>query len=131
MIKERILSSKFVWRLSGVSYRTAVIATHGFYVPKGRYLEETKNQMLPLLKYFNNTDRVLEFGCGIGGNLIGISDNIKEGLGIDINPLFIFQANKLKRMTGKKNIDFISYDGKKFPMLGKFNSIYSIGVFER
>ncbi|MEM3846714.1 MAG: hypothetical protein QXU98_13550, partial [Candidatus Parvarchaeota archaeon] len=41
MIKERILSSKFVWRLSGVSYRTAVIATHGFYVPKGRYLEET------------------------------------------------------------------------------------------
>ncbi|MEM3795529.1 MAG: methyltransferase domain-containing protein [Thermoprotei archaeon] len=131
MIKERVLSSIFVWRLSGVSYRTSVIATHGFYVPKEKYLEETKNQMLPLLKYFNNIDRVLEFGCGIGGNLIGISDNIKEGLGIDINPLFIFQANKLKKMAGKKNIDFISYDGKKFPMMGKFNSIYSIGVFER
>ncbi|MEM3846865.1 MAG: methyltransferase domain-containing protein [Candidatus Parvarchaeota archaeon] len=130
MIKEKILSSKLIWRLSGLSYRTAVIATRGSYMPKELYLYRSKNQMQQLSKYFNDTKRALEFGCGIGGNLLGVSDSIKEGVG-DINPLFIRQANKLKKLAGKKNIYFISYDGKIFPTLGKFNTIFSIGVFER
>ncbi|MEM3289975.1 MAG: methyltransferase domain-containing protein [Candidatus Micrarchaeaceae archaeon] len=128
---KRVLASKFVWRLSGLSYRTAVIATRGSYLSREKYLDQSKNQMQQLLKYFNISDRVLEFGCGIGGNLLAIADTIKEGVGIDINPLFIWQANKLKNLTGKKNIYFIYYTGKIFPMLGKFNSIFSIGVFER
>jgi len=44
MIK-RLLRTKVIRRLTGLTYATAIIATHGKYVSKDKYLEEGKDEM--------------------------------------------------------------------------------------
>jgi len=130
MIK-RLLRTKVIWGLTGLTYATAIIATHGKYVSKDKYLEEGKDGMLIFSKYFNSQSIVIEFGCGVGKNLFGIADKIKLGYGIDINPLYIRIANRLKKHYGINNIKFISYDGDHLPPITKADIILEKGVFER
>jgi len=76
MIK-RLLRTKVIWSLTGLTYATAIIATHGKYVSKDKYLEEGKDGMPIFYKYFNSQSIVIEFGCGMGKNLFGIADKIR------------------------------------------------------
>ena len=110
-LKKRILSSNFIWRLTGLTYRTAIIATHGTYVNVQKYIIEGKHGMLLLAKYFDSSKNVLEFGCGPGKNLFGISDKIKAGYGIDINSGYIRIANKIKNKYHIENLIFMKYNG--------------------
>jgi len=128
---KRLLRSNFVWRLTGLIYPTAVIATHGSYVSKDDYLKAGKNEMAIFYQYFNSESIVLEFGCGLGKNLFGIADKIKLGYGIDVNPFYIRIANRLKKYYDIKNLEFICYDGTHFPQLPKVDIILEKGVFER
>jgi len=130
MIK-RIIRSNIVWRLTGLTYFTAVIATHGGYVSKNKYFMDGKRDMSIFLPYFNSQSSVIEFGCGLGKNLFGIADKIKFGYGIDINPLYIRIANRLRKYFRINNIKFISYDGEHFPQLPKADIVFEKSVFER
>jgi cyclopropane fatty-acyl-phospholipid synthase-like methyltransferase len=75
--------------------------------------------------------RVMEFGCGLGGNLLAVSENIRYGVGVDVNRGFLRIAAQLCRKAGVRNLSFIWYDGKTLPPLGLFELVFSIGVFER
>jgi len=130
MIK-RLLRSNLIWRLTGLTYVTAVIATHGQYVSKNDYLKRGKDEMTIFSSYFNSETTVIEFGSGLGKNLFGIADMIKFGYGIDVNPLYIRIANHLKKYYGFKNLEFISYDGTHFPKIPKVDVVFEKGVFER
>ena len=127
---KRILRSDFVWRLAGLTWYTAVRATRGRYLSKVDYLNESAEKTsalnLPL-----PAKNVMEFGSGLGGNLISIAKSMELGIGIDINPLFVHKANRLSRKFNFNNLTFLSYDGSNFPSLPKFDLIFSVNVFER
>ena len=76
---KRVMRTKLVWRLSGISFRTATNATTGRPMSIYEYVNSGKEEMSPLLKYLQIDKTVLEFGCGLGRNIFGISDKIKYG----------------------------------------------------
>ena len=127
---KKILRSNFVWRLSGLTWYTATKATRGHYSSKDDYLKESGEKTsalnLPL-----PAKKVMEFGSGLGGNLISIAKSIELGIGIDINSLFVHKAKKLSKKFDCNNLTFLSYDGSNFPSLPKFDLIFSVNVFER
>ena len=129
MIK-KLLSSMFVWKLTGISYVTAVIATSGKYMPPSEYVVSGRTNVIDFAEDLRNK-RVLELGCGLGRNLFALSNVIKEGVGIDINRGYVRIATKLAKKYGFHNVSCISYDGQNLPELGKFDAIMEIGVFER
>jgi SAM-dependent methyltransferase len=126
-----ILSSNIAWRLTGLTYATAVIATNGGYLPKKRYINVGKGEMKIFSSYLNRNKTVLEFGCGPGKNLFGIADLVKIGYGIDVNPRYIRLAMKLAKKYNFNNLHFIKYDGINFPDIPKADLIFEKGVFER
>ena len=130
MIKE-LLRTKLIWRLTGLTYPTAIIATTGQYVSKDNFLRSGNKEMLIFNSYFNSQSIAIEFGCGLGRNLFGIADSIKFGYGIDVNPLYIRIANRLKKHYNIQNIEFLNYDGIHFPRLPKADIILEKSVFER
>ena len=92
---QRLLSTDAVLRLTGFTYRTAIIATNGQYLSKINYLNKGKTQMKKFFAYLHKDMSVMEFGCGPGKNLFGISDQIKTGYGIDVNSRYIKIAKNL------------------------------------
>lgn len=130
-IIENVLRSDTLWRFTGLTYPTAVIATHGRYVSKAEYLIAGKNEMSVLFQYFDQSSTVIEFGTGPGKNLFSLAEKINFGYGIDINYLYLRLANKLKGYYGFSNISFIKYDGFNFPTIPKVDIVFEKGVFER
>jgi cyclopropane fatty-acyl-phospholipid synthase-like methyltransferase len=126
-----ILSSNLVWRLTGLTYPTAVIATTGSYLSKTRYVNTGREEMKIFFSYLNKNKTILEFGCGPGRNLFGIANLIKMGYGIDINALYIRLAEKLAKKYNFNNLKFLKYDGFNFPDIPKVDLVYEKGVFER
>ena len=128
---KKILQSKIIWRLTGLTYATAIIATNGRYVTKDKYIDIAKDEMKVFLPFFSKKKTVLEFGCGPGKNLFSISNVIKTGYGIDINDGYIRLANKLAKKYNYDNIHFVPYNGSDFPDIPKVDVIFEKGVFER
>ncbi len=128
---KKILSTKVIWRLTGITYVTSIIATHGHYLSRHDYLIAGKREMSVLLPYFDSEKAVLEFGCGPGKNLFGISDKVDYGVGIDINGLYIRLAKRLANTYGIKNLRFKKYDGITFPDIDQVDIVFENGVFER
>lgn len=129
-IYKKILASEVVWRISGISLATSIMATRGIYMNKGRYIEHSLKKVKLLGVPIDNR-RVFELGTGVGGNLISIANRIESGVGLDINKLFLYHARNLARAFHADNVKFLWYDGITFPHLDKFDVIFSINVFER
>ena len=129
---KRALSTRLVWRLSGISFWTATNATTGSSMSLENYINSGKMKMSPFLRYLHRDKIVLEFGCGIGRNLFAISDKIKAGYGIDINPFYIRLANKIANRYSFGNLNFLSYDGNNLPVgIPSADVIFELNVFER
>lgn len=126
-----ILKTKFAWRISGLTYFTASIATAGKYLSVSENILEAKRNTEFLMPYISPDKDVLEFGSGLGRNIISIGNNIKIGIGMDINGLYIHQAKRLAKKLGTSNLKFIKYNGINFPKLEKVDVIFEMGVFER
>jgi len=125
-----LLRSKIVWRVSGITYPTAVVATRGRYTSPEGYIQTSKHQMeglMPLLP----ASRVLEFGCGLGGNLLAIAQNIQVGYGLDVNSGYLRIARRLARRFRIENVHFSRYDGTAIPEFGLLDLVICVGVFER
>lgn len=127
---KKILSSRIIWRLSGITYATAIVATNGHYLSYYDYRYVAEDSMSVLFR-FDKEKTVLEFGYGPGKNLFAIADKINLGIGIDINGLYIRLAKRLSKKYGIKNLQFMKYNGIKFPDLGKVDIVFENGVFER
>jgi len=54
----------------------------------------------------NANDIVLDIGCGIGKQIIELSDYIKSGIGIDINDGLVEQATINSIYENKENVEF-------------------------
>ncbi len=128
---KKILSSNIIWKITGLTYLTAVIATNGSYISKSNIRQLGINDNIKLIKYLDKDKTLLEFGSGIGKNLLGISDNIKFGYGIDVNKFYCNIAEKLSKKYKINNLNFLHYDGKNLPKLNKVEIIYEKGVFKR
>lgn len=115
----------------GFTYPTAVIATNGYYVKKSDLMSLGRRENISLLKYLYKEKSLLEFGSGIGKNLFAISQYIRIGYGIDINPFYCHMARKLAHRYGIDNVRFLHYDGETLPDFPKFDIIYENGVSER
>lgn len=128
---ERLLRSELVWRASGATYLTSVIATTGSYGSPESYIGSMSARMTRLRPWFSQNDVVLEFGSGIGGNLLAVSPWVSRGFGIDINPWFTSQAERLRRRFGVENVSFHCYDGRHLPAFGRLDLVFAFGPFER
>jgi cyclopropane fatty-acyl-phospholipid synthase-like methyltransferase len=85
-----------------------------------------------LSENFHREMRVMEFGCGLGGNLIAISAKIRSGVGVDLNPHYLRIARRLSSRNGKENLRFLSTrERAPMPIGEKFDLVYALGVFER
>jgi Methyltransferase domain len=127
-----VLRSEAVWALSGVTFPSAVYSTHGRVVTGSDYLSWCGNQMDRLLRGYGRPARALEFGSGVGGNLIAAAHRFDSGLGIDVNRLYLAWARGLARFKGVGNVRFEPYDGVTISTrTAPFSLVFSIGVFER
>lgn len=76
--------------------------------------------------------RVLELGCGRGGNLLPMAERLPEShfVGIDLSPRQIEEAQEHTRILGFKNVEFHAMDildvGDR---LGTFDYIVAHGVY--
>lgn len=132
MVLSRVLRSPVIWKLSGICYPTAVIATHGWYARPVEYLDECQRQVALVLPHLGKSRSALEFGCGIGGNLIALSRHVPQCTGLDVNRGYLRIARRLARRFGASNAAWQLYDGHSVPeSLGHPDAIFSIGVFER
>ena len=127
-----LLRSNLAWRLSGLSYPTGVFATRGHLQSVQRYLTESRGQMLQVRRLMSAESRVLEFGCGLGGNISATHDWYARALGVDINPGFVRIARGIARRIGAENVDFqVIQSLEDLHLDTSFDLIFTIGVFER
>jgi SAM-dependent methyltransferase len=127
-----VLRSNLAWILTGISLSTAVRATRGRFLSISRYLEESRAGLSMVESYIDFSAPVLEFGCGVGGNLFALSPRIPLGIGIDINPLYILQGTRLGRRLGIANVSLEHYNGRIIPTLRtKVGTVLSLAVIER
>lgn len=127
-----VLRSQLVWKMTGLTYPTAVYATNGCIRTRSDYLDFCRSQMEPLLPFFPHDCTVLEFGSGLGGNLMAVSRLASVAFGLEVNQLYVRMASRIAQSLGKTNVTFQTYDGRilpKFPFT--LDLIFSIGVFER
>src|SRR5215831_17542977 len=88
--------------------------------------------MAPFADEFDGRPRVLEFGCGPGGNLLALRPRLSSGVGVDINPGYIRHARRLARRGSGPRLDFLAYDGRALPPIGPaVDRVFAFGVFER
>lgn len=73
----------------------------------------------------------LDFGCGAGGLSVRIAENTTQTTGIDIEKYKLDFAKGKAKSLGRKNVDFIYYDGEAVPFEdGSFDSLFCIDVVE-
>lgn len=130
-MRQKVLRSALAWRLTGLSWRTATIATRSRYLSVEDYLSDSSFLASRIGHVLRRGDVVLDFGCGIGGNLIVISPQIARGFGVDINRGFVRIARRLARRHGVSNLEFLTYNGSDFPDLPPLDLVFSFSVFER
>jgi SAM-dependent methyltransferase len=130
---KKLLRTTLVWRASGLAYPTAIVATKGSFMDPSAYFELCRKENAEVLSRYlvDGQTTVLEFGSGLGGNLISISPRIARGVGIDVNRGYVRIARLLARHSRASNLDFLCYDGVHLPQLGRFDIALCLNVFER
>lgn len=128
----RVLASPVAWRVTGWTYPTAMLATRGKILSVTSYLGSSKTQMEQLASLLTHGTRVLELGCGLGGNLLSIASLVEAGLGVDINPGYIRLARRLAAQLSIRNVEFAPSNLSQ-TRIREFRPslVLSIGVFER
>jgi hypothetical protein len=126
-----LLRSPKIWRLSGITFPTALFATTGSLGSAESYIHEMGVRWERFGQFVPDRARALDFGTGLGGNLLGLRAKLSEGVGLDINPFFIGHAARIARRAKATHLHFVAYDGHRFPQLGSFDLAISTGAFER
>lgn len=131
MFPRRFLRSERVWRLSGLSWPTAVLATRGRLQGPLEYIAASRRQMTQILPWIHRDARIVEYGCGLGGNLVAIHSMVRQGLGVDVNQRYLRLAKRLAERVGARNLEFQVVSGRGWNVSGRVDTAFSVGVFER
>ncbi|MCI4337465.1 MAG: class I SAM-dependent methyltransferase [Thermoplasmata archaeon] len=126
-----LLRSRVAWRLSGLSLPTALFATTGSWGTEQAYVRTMRLRWDRFDRFVPPGSRVLDFGTGLGGNLLGLGERVASGVGVDINPFYVGHARRIARRAGATRLAFLAYDGVQLPSLGQFDLAISTGAFER
>ncbi|MCI4345242.1 MAG: class I SAM-dependent methyltransferase [Thermoplasmata archaeon] len=127
----RLLASPALWRASGLLEAAALFATGGSAGSIQEYVQSMEARWTPFGRWFTDAPRVLDFGTGLGGNLLGLRARVGSGLGIDVNPFYITRARRLAERYGARQLRFEAYDGVHLPLEPPYDVILSTGTFER
>ncbi len=129
-LMQTLLRTRLVWRLSGLTYWSAVKATRGRVMKRADLLRMCEERIAFIFPHLAPEHRVLDFGCGLGGVAVAMSRHAGEVIGVDINRLFIRHARRMAR--GRDNCRFQFYSGQSLPFDdADFDVVCCWGVFER
>lgn len=127
---QRLLRHRLVWRLSGLTFTSAVKATKGRVMGMSAYRAFCEREIQFLYEHLEPDHVVAEFGCGLGGNCAAISRRADRVVGVDINPLFIRQARRVA--CDCSNCEFTTYGGGDLPLADEsVDVLFCWAVFER
>ena len=95
---------------------------------KNFYIDLLQKIALEEVLELKGDEVVLDFGCGSGRFSYWIARKVKKVAGLEITPEMINLAEKTR--TGE-NVEFILYDGVRFPVFPyPFDIIFSVGVLQ-
>ncbi len=100
---------KFIERRS-TSKRTITISGKKFVALKNVYDTSTDTRLMSDVVEINSDQTFVEIGCGSGAVSLLVGMRAKRGLGVDINPAAVENANLNKKRLGVENVDFILSD---------------------
>jgi len=66
-----------------------------------------------ILRFLEKDKNVLDIGCGTGGFALKIASCSKYVLGMDVSESMIRTANRRKKKSGLKNVDFINGNARE------------------
>lgn len=91
-----------------------------FSVFPGVYQTSVDTDLMSRVISLRPNDTFLEIGCGCGAISLLASRQCKYGIGVDINPLAVTNANHNRNCLGIQNVDFIVSDVFE-RIVGKYN----------
>ena len=75
--------------------------------------------------------RVLDFGCGWGGETLWLAERAAEAVGCDIDPQSIADAQRFKNKMGRSNVYFTLIENDRLAFEdNSFDAVFSTNVFE-
>jgi len=92
--------------------------------------ESVSNELIENLN-FNENDRVLDAGCGIGNITFKVAETVKKGhiLGIDNSSSMIEKCNENLHTKNVSNVNFITKSLTEIDFTDEFNIVFSNSVF--
>lgn len=100
---------KFIERRSTLK-STVSVCGQEFIVLKNVYDTSTDTELMADEVNINKKQTFVEIGCGTGAVSLLIGKRAKSGIGVDINPAAVKNANLNKKIIGVSNVKFILSD---------------------
>jgi SAM-dependent methyltransferase len=77
------------------------------------------------------TGRVLDSGCGGGGTVVSLAEEVRLAVGLDLDARFRGSGTRLADEKGVRNVRFVQGDGLRLPFAnGSFDLVLSHSVIE-
>lgn len=100
---------KFIERRS-TSRRKVSVLGQDFIALKNVYDTSTDTELMADVVDINKNQTFLEIGCGTGAVSLLVGKRAKSGIGADINPAAVKNADLNKKLMNIKNVEFILSD---------------------
>lgn len=112
---------KFIERRS-TPQRTVTVCGQEFIALQNVYDTSTDTELMADVVNIKNNQTFLEIGCGTGAVSLLVGKRAKSGIGVDINPAAVKNANLNKKLLGIQNVKFV-YSNIFENVKGKFDVI--------
>ena len=90
--------------------RVVNVCGEEFIALKNVYDTSTDTELMADVVSINKSQTFVEIGCGTGAVSLIVGQHAKSGLGVDINPEAVRNANLNKKVLGVKNVTFALSD---------------------
>jgi ubiquinone/menaquinone biosynthesis C-methylase UbiE len=109
----------------------AVIDPNDSVGRKNAYIDCLHKVALQRYGWFRSTDRVLDFGCGLGRLSVWLAERAASIHGVEANLDMIRRAAEACRQAGARNVTLTLYDGTQLPFESKtFTRVNSVWVLQ-
>jgi release factor glutamine methyltransferase len=100
---------KFIERRS-TPQRTVSVSDEKFIALRNVYDTSTDTELMVDAVSINSDQTFVEIGCGTGAVSLLVGRRAKSGIGVDINPAAVHNANLNKKRLNVKNVEFMVSD---------------------
>jgi SAM-dependent methyltransferase len=123
---------RYFWKLIGLYPN--MFTYHFYYEKANSFMAPKMYEMTKMFEgiKFNKNETILDLGCGEGSLLFMLSKYVKKGVGVEILPHCVKDANlKAQELKGKMNTQFYcqKLEEIKFPV-NTFDKVVSFSVIE-